>query len=279
MQKNLGFGLGLRAKHYEYILENKPDLDWFEIISENFMEVHSGYIGFLNEIKMNYPIVMHGVGLSIGGAKALNTEYLKKLKTLSEKLDVPWISDHLCFTEAHGFQSHDLLPIPYTDDALKHLIPRIKQVQNFLEKPFALENPSTYVAYKMSTYTEWDFLKKLYEETGVGLLLDVNNVYVSARNFGFDPNEYIEAIPSEAIVQIHLAGHEDRITHVIDTHDHPVADPVWDLYADTIKSKGSIPTMIEWDESIPEFEVLMEELGKAKEIATAVCGKGREKVA
>jgi len=267
MNHHLGFGLGLRAPHYDDILESKPDVDWFEIISENYIDNHSGYVAFLNAFRENYPIVMHGVGLSIGGVEPLNTDYLSKLVKLADNIDAPWVSDHLCFTGAHGYQSHDLLPIPYTDEALAHLIPRIQTMQNILQRPFALENPSTYVAFAQSTYTEWDFLKKLIEATGLSILLDVNNVYVCARNFGFDPKTYIDAIPKEAIIQIHLAGHEDRGDFVIDTHDHPVASPVWDLYAYTIRTKGMIPTMIEWDEQIPDFPILLAELNKAKKIA------------
>ncbi|MDE3016991.1 MAG: DUF692 domain-containing protein [Pseudomonadota bacterium] len=261
----LGSGLGLRAPHYDTILADRPkDVEWFEIISENFIEAHKGYKEFLADLRQNYPIVMHGVSLSIGGTDPLNQDYLKKLKTLAQLIEAPWISDHLCFTGAGGHNTHDLLPIPYNEESLAHLVSRIHAVQEALARPLVLENPSSYVEFKNSTITEWDFLAALCERTGCKLLFDVNNAYVSAYNHGFDAKTYIDAIPRESIVQIHLAGHSNHGDYIIDTHDTPVIDEVWQLYAYTIAQKGKISTMVEWDESIPAFDVVLAELAKAR---------------
>jgi uncharacterized protein (UPF0276 family) len=264
----LGFGLGLRAIHYDAVLKNLPkNVDWFEIISENFIEAHKGYWEFLADLCKDYSIVMHGVSLSIGSTDTINLEYLKKLKKLAEFLQPPWISDHLCWTGINNKNTHDLLPLPYTEEALRHTTARVKQVQDILGRQIVLENPSTYLEFNSSTISEWEFLARLAEDADCGLLLDVNNVYVSSFNHGWDAKTYIDAIPAERIAQIHLAGHENRGTHIIDTHNNYVIDEVWKLYDYTIRSKGMINTMIEWDENIPEFSVLTAELDKARNVA------------
>ncbi|MDE3036938.1 MAG: DUF692 domain-containing protein [Pseudomonadota bacterium] len=267
---DLGFGLGLRAPHYDTILEQKPkDVDWFEIISENFIEAHQGYRQFLADLRVDYPIVMHGVSLSIGSTDPLNVGYLKKLKALADFLQVPWLSDHLCWTGIEGKNTHDLLPVPYTEKALKHIVKRVRQVQDTLERPLVLENPSSYVTFADSSMPEWEFMAWLAKDADCGILLDVNNVYVSAFNHRFDARQYIDAIPAERIVQIHLAGHDHRGTHIIDTHDNYVIDAVWDLYAYTLQRKGLVSTMVEWDDNIPAFDVLLAEIGKARRWAQA----------
>lgn len=265
---NIGFGLGLRAPHYDLILEQRPKgVDWFEIISENFIEAHPGYWDFLADLRADYALVMHGVSMSIGSTDPLNREYLKKLKALADFLQPPWLSDHLCWTGVQGKNTHDLLPVPYTDESLRHIVSRVKQVQDILERHIVIENPSSYVEFADSHISEWGFMARLAEEADCGLLLDINNIYVSAFNHGYDPKTYIDALPAERIVQIHLAGHEHRGTHIIDTHDQPVIDEVWQLYRYAIRSKGAISTMIEWDDHIPEFSILLAELDKAREAA------------
>jgi uncharacterized protein (UPF0276 family) len=262
---DLGFGLGLRADHYDRVLEQRPEsVDWFEIISENFIEAHKGYWDFLADVRADYPIVMHGVSMSIGSTDPLRRDYLKKLKTLADFLETPWLSDHLCWTGVQNKNTHDLLPVPYTEEALRHIVGRIKQVQDTLGRRIVLENPSTYLEFKDSEIREWEFLGRMAEEADCSLLLDVNNVYVSAFNHNYDARIYIDAIPADRIVQIHLAGHRNFGTHIIDTHDGHVIDEVWDLYRYTIKTKGAISTLVEWDDHIPEFDVLSAELDKAR---------------
>jgi uncharacterized protein (UPF0276 family) len=266
----LGFGLGLRSPHYDEILESKPKLGWFEIISENFMNAHAGYQEFLSDLRRDYPLVIHGVSLSIGSTDPLKIEYLQKLRALADRLEVAWVSDHLCFTGVAGKNTHDLLPIPYTAEAIEHLVPRILQVQEALGRPLVLENASTYLEFNGTTISEPELLAELHHRTGCGILLDVNNVYVSSFNHGWDAKKYIDAIPASAIVQYHLAGHTDQHTHLIDTHSAAVADPVWELFRYTLETKGLRSTMIEWDEEIPEFAVVMAELEKAKTLAEEI---------
>ena len=266
----LGFGLGLRFPHYEHILENRPPVDWFEIISEDFLDAHEGHWEFLADLRQTYPIVMHGVSLSVGSPDPLNLDYLKRLKKLMDFLDVPWVSDHICWTGVHGINTHDLMPVPYTEEGLKHFTDRVKQVQDILERPFVLENPSTYLEFSASTMPEYEFIARLAEASNSGILLDVNNIYVSAFNHRYDPMTYLNAIPAEHVVQIHLAGHHNKGTHIVDTHDNHVIDEVWELYGQTIKKMGLKTTMVEWDNNIPEFPVLFDELMKAKARAESV---------
>lgn len=262
---NLGLGLGLRAVHYPYILEHNPDVDWFEIISENYMDSQGRPRYVLDQIAERYPLVMHGVSLSIGSTDPLNIEYLEKLKRLATAVNARWVSDHLCWTGVAGLNAHDLLPIPLNEETLKHVIERIRIVQDVLERPLILENPSSYVTFAASTISEWDFISRMAEETDCGLLLDVNNVYVSAFNHDFDPVEYLEAIPHERIVQFHLAGHTHCGTHIIDTHDGHVIDRVWELYRRAHQLTGGSSTLLEWDAKIPEFPVLHAEVLKARQ--------------
>lgn len=265
---HLGFGLGLRAAHYDEILADRPkSIDWFEIISENFLEAHQGYWEFLADLRRDYPIVMHGVSLSIGSTDPLNVRYLEKLKALADFLDVPWLSDHLCWTGINGKNTHDLLPVPTNEASLKHITQRVREVQDRLERRIILENPSSYVEFNSSDIPEHEFLARLAEDADCGLLLDINNVHVSAFNHGFDARAYIDAIPADRIVQIHLAGHQHNGTHIIDTHDDHVTDDVWNFYAHTIATKGPITTMVEWDDHIPTLDVLTAELDKARHFA------------
>jgi len=265
---HLGFGLGLRPDHYSHILENQPNIDWFEIISENYMDTGGKPRRNLSKIAERYPLVMHGVSLSIGTVDPLNSEYLKKLKKLADEIKPAWISDHLCWTGIAHKNSHDLLPVPYTEEALKHIISRIKQVQDFLERPIALENPSTYLEFKDSHIPEAQFIAEMVKESGCHLLLDVNNVYVSCYNHRLDPKAYLDTLPLDKVAQIHLSGHSNYGTHIIDTHDNHVVDEVWSLYKYVVHKSGLTPnTMVEWDDNIPEFDVLYAELHKAKEAA------------
>lgn len=262
---NLGLGVGLRSPHFGYILENKPPVDWFEIISENFMDCRGYPRAVLEKIRENYPLVMHGVSMSIGSTDPLNFDYLKKLRTLAKEISPEWISDHLCWTGIAGLNTHDLLPMPLTEEALAHTARRIKTVQDFLERPLVLENPSTYLEFEVSTMNDWEFLGRMAEEANCGILLDVNNIYVCARNHGWDAQEYIQSIPADHIVQFHLAGHEDCGTHIIDTHNTHVIDEVWELYRQAHRHvwKDGASTLLEWDADLPEFPVLMEEVAKA----------------
>lgn len=265
---NLGFGRGLRPKHYSHIFEHQPKVDWFEIISENFMDTDGKPRRNLARIAERYPLVMHGVAMSIGTVDPLNSEYLTKLKKLANEIKPAWISDHLCWTGIAHKNSHDLLPVPYTEEALKHIILRITQVQDFLGRPIALENPSTYLEFKTSHIPESEFIAEMAKQSGCHLLLDVNNVYVSCYNHRLNPKAYIDALPLDKVIQIHLSGHTNKGTHIIDTHDDHVVDEVWSLYKYVVHKAGRVPnTMVEWDDNIPEFDVLYAELGKAKAAA------------
>ena len=261
---NLGIGVGLRTVHYAHILEHTPKVDWFEIISENYMQTAGRPLYYLDRIAQRYPIVMHGVSLSIGSTDPLNLDYLRELKALRERVGAQWVSDHLCWTGVAGKNSHDLLPLPYTDEALRHVARRVRTVQEILESPLALENPSTYVEFCGSTMTEWEFLSNLAGEADCGLLLDVNNVYVSAHNHGFDPQEYLAAIPYDRVVQFHVAGHTHEGAHIIDTHIGPVIEPVWNLLGRAYRSGGA-SVLLEWDAEIPEFDVVLAEARRAHE--------------
>src|SRR4051812_46759281 len=262
---NLGLGVGLRSTHFDYILKHQPEVDWFEVISENFMDSAGRPRYVLDQIAERYPTVMHGVSLSIGSTDPLNFEYLAKLKRLAREIQPRWISDHLCWTGVLGLNAHDLLPIPLNEETLAHVVARIRTVQDYLERPLVLENPSTYVTFAASTMSEWEFLSRMADEADCGLLLDVNNVYVSSVNHDFDPREYVESVPHHRIVQCHLAGHTDCRTHLIDTHDDHVIDPVWELYRLAHLKTGGISTLLEWDAKIPEFPVLHAEVKKARQ--------------
>lgn len=266
---HLGFGVGLRNVHFSHILQHWPAVDWFEIISENFIDSAGRPRHVLEQIAERYPVVMHGVSLSIGSTDPLDFAYLAKLKKLSREVNARWISDHLCWTGVAGRTSHDLLPLPLTEEALAHVVARVRTVQDYLERPLVLENPSSYVTFAADTMPEWEFLSRLAAETGCQLLLDVNNVYVSSRNHDFDPHEYLRSIPHDRVKQFHLAGHTDLGTHCIDTHDGRVVDRVWDLYREAVGLTGSASTLLEWDAHIPTFDEVHAEALKAKTFLTA----------
>ncbi len=265
----LGFGLGLRTDHYTSILDNSPPIDWFEIISENYLVPGGKPLYFLDQIKERYPLVMHGVSLSIGSTDPLNWDYLRQIKKLAERTEALWISDHLCWTGVHGINMHDLLPLPYTEETLNHLVTRIKMVQDFLERKILLENVSSYLTFKDSSFTEWDFLNAVAANADCNILLDINNIYVSAFNHGFDPLEYLHSVSTNRVKQFHLAGHTNNNDHIIDTHDAPIIDPVFTLYEAAVKRFGLKPTMIERDDNIPALEVLLEELEQVKKHAAS----------
>jgi uncharacterized protein len=266
---NLGLGVGLRTVHFTHILRHWPAVDWFEIISENFMDSGGRPRFVLEQIAERYPIVMHGVSLSIGSSDPLDFEYLTKLKRLAAHTRAGWVSDHLCWTGVAGMNTHDLLPLPLNEASLRHVSERVKIVQDFLERPLVLENPSTYVGFAASTMSEWEFLSRLGADTGCGLLLDVNNVYVSSVNHDYDPVEYLRAIPAERVVQIHLAGHTHCGTHLIDTHDGRVAAAVWELYRLAHQRTGGVATLLEWDAKIPDFAEVHAEILKARAFMAA----------
>lgn len=262
---NLGIGLGLRTTHYSTILEQKPAVAWFEILSENYMRTAGRPLDFLDQIAASYPVVMHGVSLSIGSTDPLDREYLSELKTLRERCNARWVSDHLCWTGVAGKNTHDLLPMPYTEEALAHVVARTRAVQDFLGAPLALENPSSYAEFTADSMPEWEFLARLAEAADCALLLDVNNVYVSSKNHGFDPLTYLNALPFERVVQCHVAGHTDHGTHIIDSHIGPVIDPVWRLLGEAHRRAGGVSVLLEWDAEIPSFEETHAEALRARE--------------
>jgi uncharacterized protein (UPF0276 family) len=263
---DLGLGVGLRNKHFHHLLHNPPQVDWFEIISENYTDDYGFARHVLTHIRKQVPVVMHGVSLSIGSTDPLNMGYLKKLKALAEEIEPMWISDHLCWTGVMGVNTHDLLPMPLTSESLAHVADRVAQVQDFLQRPLVLENPSTYLEFKASDIPEWEFLSQLATTTGCGLLLDVNNVFVSAHNHGYDAEHYIRSLPAKHIVQIHIAGPTDYGDLLVDTHDSPVPHKVWQLYKLAHELTGGVSTLLEWDANIPEYDELVEELFKAKKV-------------
>ncbi len=263
----LGYGLGLRKEHYQTILGELPKVDWFEVLSENYLVPGGKPLYHLDRVRAHYPVVMHGVSLSIGASSALDKEYLRQLKALAERIEPHWISDHLCWTGFNGLNMHDLLPLPYTEEALEHVVSRILQVQDFLGRRILIENVSSYLTYADSAMSEWEFVSAVAERADCLLLLDINNVYVSAQNHGFDAHEFLNGIPVERVQQFHLAGHSMNGTIIIDTHDAPVIDPVWALYEQAVRRFGYVSTMIERDDNIPPLEEIMTELDRARALA------------
>lgn len=261
---NLGFGLGLRPDHYEAILTGRPHVGFFEALTENYLVPGGKPLHYLERIRADYPIVLHGVSLSIGSTAPLDRQYLNELKRLAARIEPAWISDHLCWTGVDGLNLHDLMPLPYTEEALTHLVSRISAVQDVLGRQLVLENVSSYVAYSASTMPEWEFLARLCAAADCRLLLDVNNVYVNSINHGFDADDFIRSVPADRVAQIHLAGHERQGSFIIDTHDAPVAEAVWELYRRTAARLGPVSTMIERDANIPPLEVLLAELDIAR---------------
>jgi uncharacterized protein (UPF0276 family) len=260
---DLGIGIGLRSSHFGEILSRWPALDWFEVLSENYIDTGGRPLWVLDRVAERYPVALHGVSLSVGSTDPLNRDYLRQLKALAARTRARWVSDHLCWTGVLGRNTHDLLPLPYDEPTLRHVVSRVRQVQDVLERPLALENPSSYVAFASSTMSEWEFLARLAEEADCALLLDVNNVYVSAFNHGFDPEAYVDAIPPHRVVQYHLAGHTNKGTHIVDTHSAPAIDAVWALYARTCQRTGPVSTLFEWDEDIPPLDDVIAEARKA----------------
>jgi uncharacterized protein len=261
----LGIGVGLRNAHFEHILREWPQVDWFEAISENFMDSGGRPRAVLRRIAERYPVVLHGVSLSIGSTDPLDMTYLRKLKALADETSARWVSDHLCWTGMLGINSHDLLPLPLNEAALQHLIPRVLHVQEILQRPLVLENPSTYLRFRDSDIEEPQFLRALCNATDCRLLLDVNNVYVSGFNAGIDPQAYLDAFPFERVVQLHLAGHQRCGTHIIDTHDRPVCDEVLALFSTAWQRSGGAATLLEWDGDVPDFAHLHAEALRARE--------------
>jgi uncharacterized protein len=263
----LGFGLGLRTDHYEAILAERPAVDWLEILSENYMVDGGKPLHYLERFRALYPLVMHGVSLSIGSGDPLDRDYLDKLKALADRVQPKWISDHLCWTGIAGKNLHDLMPLPYTEEAVQHVAARVQQVQDHLGRQILLENVSSYVTYTQSAMSEWEFLSAVCESADCLILLDINNIYVSSHNHGFDAMDYLRGVPAARVRQFHLAGHTHNGNIIVDTHDQPIIRDVWDLYADAVRLLGPVSTMIERDANIPPLEVLMAELDKARRIA------------
>lgn len=266
----LGFGLGLRTDHYHSVLAERPPVDWFEILTENYMVSGGKPLHFLDRIRADYPMVMHGVSLSVGSTDTLNRAYLRELKALIARVEPEWVSDHLCWTGVDGRNLHDLLPLPYTDEAVRHVAGRVMQVQDYLGRRILLENVSSYLTYQISQMSEWDFLNAVAEQADCLILLDINNIYVSSHNHCFDPLAYLNAIPPQRVMQFHLAGHTRHGDVIVDTHDQPVIDPVWALYAAAVRRFGCVSTMIERDDNIPPLNELLTELDQARKIAAPI---------
>lgn len=262
-----GFGLGLRTAHYADVLAAPCGVDWFEILSENYMVPGGKPLAMLDQIRRDYPMAMHGVSMSIGAAGGPDLDYLLDLKKLARRVEPLWISDHLCWTGVHGRNMHDLLPLPYTEETVKLVVRNIRRVQDVLERAIVLENVSSYLSFSADSMPEWEFLAAVAKESDSLILLDVNNIYVSSVNHGFDPRRYLDGIPAGRVQQIHLAGHHDHGTHIIDTHDHPVADPVWELYGAALRRFGPVASMIERDDNIPPLAELVAELDVARRLA------------
>ena len=263
----LGFGLGLRPTHYETILNEPPVIDWFEILSENYLIPGGKPLHYLDRIRARYPLVMHGVSLSIGSNDPLNHDYLRQLKILADRIEPTWISDHLCWSGVGGVNAHDLLPLPYTEEAINHVAARVSETQELLGRRILLENVSSYVTYPESEMSEWEFLCEIVQRVDCLILLDINNIYVSSFNHEFDPCTYLDAIPVERVWQFHLAGHHHHGDYIIDSHDEPVIDPVWELYSRAVRRFGRVSTMIERDDNIPPLSELLAELNHARQIA------------
>jgi uncharacterized protein (UPF0276 family) len=260
---DLGVGIGLRSTHFGEILSGWPEVDWFEVLSENYLDTGGRPLHVLDRVAERYPVALHGVSLSIGSTDPLDREYLAKLKALAARTRAHWVSDHLCWTGVMGRNSHDLLPMPYSEEALRHTVSRVRQVQEILERPLVLENPSSYVEFGASSMPEWEFLARLAEQADCGLLLDVNNVYVSAYNHAFDAETYVDAIPADRVVQYHVAGHTNKGTHILDTHSDHALPEVWELYRRAWQRTGPVSTLYEWDEDIPPLAEVLAEARKA----------------
>jgi len=269
-QSIAGVGLGLRSSHYQEVFNTQPDVPWFELLSDNYMAEGGLPILRAEKIREDYPITLHGVGMSLGAADPLNIDYLSRLKALVNRLEPVYVSDHLAWVSTSAHYTHDLLPFPYTEFTLKHISERINQAQEFLGRELLVENPSSYLNFHATEMSEWEFIQGICKSTDCNLLIDINNIYVSAMNHGFDPYEYLSAIPADRVKEIHLAGYEKMEHYLFDTHGYQVHPPVWALYQAAIKRFGAIPTLIEWDTDIPDFTTLRAEALKAEMIMTEV---------
>ena len=261
-----GCGIGLRIEHFDEIEQQKPDIPWFEILSDNYLIEGTAQREYLYKIREDYPLTFHGVGMSIGSTEPLNVDFMKSLKKLKDEIQPKWISDHLCWTSAHGKVTHDLIPLPYTSAVVDHLVDRINQVQDYMGQQIVIENVSSYLQFKDSEMSEWDFINEIAKRSDCKLLLDVNNIYVSSQNHLFNADDYLYAMPKDRIAEIHLAGYEDKGTHILDTHSRPVSDPVWELFKKAVNHVGDIPVLIEWDNDIPPLARVMQEAAKAQKI-------------
>ena len=262
-----GFGLGLRTPHYEAVLSEPHAIDWFEVITENYLVPGGKPLHYLERIRERFPLVMHGVSLSIGSTDPVDFDYLAQVRALAARIEPHWISDHLCWTGVDGRNLHDLLPLPYTEEALTSVVARIGQIQDALGRRILLENVSSYLAFHESDMSEWDFLREVAQRADCAILLDINNIYVSSVNHGFDALTYLRAMPKDRVRQLHLAGHSDLGGHLIDTHDHPIVEPVWNLYGAAVAQFGAVPTMIERDDNIPALSELVAELQIARDLS------------
>jgi uncharacterized protein (UPF0276 family) len=276
---DLGIGVGFRVPHYEHVLTTHPAMDWFEVISENFMVRGGMPLANLDKLLAHYAVVPHGVSLSIGGSAPLDHDYLTRLKTLVDRIDPPWASDHLCWSGAAGVHVHDLLPLPFTREAVAHVAARARHVQDFLGRPFVLENVSSYLTFTASTMPEWDFLSEVAEKADCGILLDCNNIYVSSQNHGFDANAYVDGIDPSRVVQMHLAGHTDKGDYLLDTHSDHVNGATWELYRRALRRFGPTSVLIEWDDNIPAWETLAAEAAEARRLRDEVCGTEKRSAA
>ena len=281
-----GAGIGLRTKHYQDILaktspfendilEGRPAVPWFEVLTDNYLGDGGQPLAYLDQVRQHYPITLHGVGMSLGSTDPLNLDYLRKLRRLADRVEPAWVSDHLAWTSHGGRHLHELMPLPYTREALLHVGGRIRQAQDFLGRRLVVENPSSYLQYRMNEMTEWEFLDELVARADCDLLMDVNNIFVSARNHGYDPRAYLRAIPAERVREIHLAGYEELPDYLFDTHGYRVRPPVWDLYREALELWGPVPTLIEWDNDIPDFQILLDEASRAQRCLDAP-GPARE---
>jgi uncharacterized protein (UPF0276 family) len=273
----LGFGLGLRTQHYQEILGSDPSVDWFEALTENYLVPGGKPLYYLEAVRARYPVVLHGVSLSIGSDDPLNRGYLSRLKALADRIEPAWISDHLCWTGLNGRNLHDLLPLPYTEEAVAHVSDRIQTVQDYLGCRLLIENVSSYLTYTDSCMSEWEFLSAIAGRADCLILLDINNIFVSSFNHDFDPRDYLQGVPAERIQQFHIAGHRNHGDYIVDTHDEPVIDPVWQLYAEACRRFGAVSTLIERDDNIPPLDELLEELDHARRIAAGVAGQSPER--
>ncbi len=268
----LGCGVGLRSEHYDHVTRTWPAMDWFEVISENYMDSGGRPLQILEQVRQRYPVALHGVSLSIGSTDPLDVRYLARLKALADRIDPAIVSDHLCWTGVEGEQLHDLLPLPFTQEAVRHVAERVEQVQTALKRRMLLENVSAYVTVRDADMPEWAFVRAVAERAGCGILLDLNNIYINAYNHQFDPSEYLRAVPGHLVGQFHLAGHTVREGFLFDTHNRPVIDEVWALYREALRRYGPVTTLIEWDADLPPFERLAEEAATARAVARDVLG-------